>query len=92
MEHTIKKQNFVYEPTLNTVLLVEDTLKNMDESAITLAELKKILPKKINPNTLKSIFKYLEDSNKIIVSTKGITWIHNRNSNLRKAIDTGLDL
>lgn len=73
MEHAVKKQNFAYGPTLNTVLMVENTLKNRDESAITLAEFKKILPKKINPNTLKSIFKYLEDSNKIIVGLKGIT-------------------
>ncbi len=50
--------------------MVENTLKNMGESAITLAEFKKILPKKINPYTLKSIFKYLEDSNKIIVGSK----------------------
>ena len=92
MERAIKKQNFVYGPTLNTVLLVENTLKNMDESAITLAELKRILPKKINHNTLKIIFEYLEDSGKIIAGVKGITWIHNRNSNLRKAINTGLEL
>ena len=87
-----KKQNFAYGPTLNTVLLVEDTLKNIDKIVITLAELKKILPKKINHNTLKIIFEYLEDNNKIIAGTKEITWIHNRNLNLRKAIDNGLEL
>ncbi|NCS71428.1 MAG: hypothetical protein GW780_04680, partial [Candidatus Aenigmarchaeota archaeon] len=37
-------------PTLNTVIMVEEALKNMDESVITVAGLKKILPKQINHN------------------------------------------
>src|SRR3989344_3843535 len=36
-------------PTLNTVIMVENTLKNMDESVITIADLKRKLPKQINP-------------------------------------------
>ncbi len=81
-----------HSPTLNTVLMVEDTLKNMDESVVTVAELKKKLPKQVNHNTLKRILEYLEESNKIAVSMKGITWIHNPNPNLRKAINSGLEL
>ena len=81
-----------HSPTLNTVLMVEDTLKNMDESVVTIAELKKKLPKQVNHNTLKRILEYLEESNKIAVTMKGITWIHNPNPNLRKAIDSGLEL
>ncbi|MBD3314019.1 hypothetical protein GF345_06255 [Candidatus Woesearchaeota archaeon] len=79
-----------HSPTLNTVLMVEDTLKNMDESVITIAELKKRLPKQVNHNTLKVILEYLEESNKIAVSLKGITWIHNSNKNMRKAVSEGL--
>lgn len=81
-----------HSPTLNTVLMVEDTLKNMNESVITIAELKRKLPKQVNHNTLKIILEYLEESNKIAVSMKGITWIHNPNPNLRKAIAKGLEL
>ena len=81
-----------HSPTLNTVLMVEETLKNMDESVITIAELKRKLPKQVNHNTLKVILEYLEESNKIAVSIKGITWIHNPNSTLRKAIAGGLEL
>ncbi len=81
-----------YGPTLNTVLLVENTLKNIDESAITLAELKRKLARQINHNTLKIILKYLEESNKIIITMKGITWIHNTNPNLKKVINQGLEL
>lgn len=85
-------QKLEHSPTLNTVIMVEDTLKNMDESVITIAELKRRLPKQVNHNTLKIILEYLEESNKIAVSIKGITWIHNPNPNLRKAIINGLEL
>ena len=84
--------NLKHSPTLNTVLMVENTLKNMDESIITIAELKRKLPKQVNHNTLKIILEYLEESNKIAVTIKGISWIHNLNVNLRKAINQGLEL
>jgi hypothetical protein len=79
-------------PTLNTVLMVEGVLKNMDESVITVAELKRKLPRKVNHNTLKVILEYLEESNKILVTMKGITWIHNTNPKLQKAIAHGMEL
>ena len=84
----------VYEhlPTLNTVIMVEEVIRNMDESVITVAELKKRLPRKVNHNKLKIIFRYLEESNKILFTTDGITWIFNPNPNLRKAISKGLEL
>ena len=85
-------QRLEHAPTLNTVIMVENTLKNMNESIITIAELKRKLPKQINHNTLKLILEYLEESNKIAVSIKGITWIHNTNPNLRKAISQGMKI
>lgn len=81
-----------HSPTLNTVLMVEDVLKNMNESVITIAELKRKLPKQVNHNTLMIILDYLEKSNKIMVSLKGISWIHNTNENMKKAIARGLEL
>ena len=81
-----------HAPTLNTVLMVENVLKNMKESVVTVAGLKKKLPKQVNHNTLKVILEYLEESNKIAVSMKGITWIHNPNPRLRAAIARGLEL
>ncbi len=92
MSKTIQEQKLEHAPTLNTVLMVEDTLKNMEGSIITIAELKRRLPKQVNHNTLKIILEYLEKSNKIAVSIKGITWIQNTNYNLRKAIAQGLEL
>ncbi|MDY6965691.1 MAG: hypothetical protein SVM80_06950 [Halobacteriota archaeon] len=81
-----------HSPTLNTVLMVEHTLENMDESVITVAKLKKILPKQVNHNTLMVILDYLEKNNKIAVTLKGITWTHSSNPTLRKAVSTGLEL
>ena len=92
MSISIQEHKLKHSPTLNTVLMVEETLKNMDESVITVAKLKKILPKQVNHNTLKIILLYLEYSNKIAVTLKGITWIHNPNPRLRKAISEGLEL
>jgi len=92
MSKSIQEYKLEHSPTLNTVLMVEETLKNMDESVITIAKLKKLLPKQVNHNTLKIILLYLEYSNKIAVTLKGITWIHNTNPQLRKAISKGLEL
>ena len=85
-------QELKHFPTLNTVIMVEETLKNMDNSVISVAELKRKLPRQVNHNTLKLILEYLEISNKIVVTMKGITWIHNPNPNLQKAITRGLEL
>jgi len=87
MLELIERKKVEHSPTLNTVFMVEETLKNMDESVISVAELKRKLPKKINHNTLKLILEYLEESNKIAVTMKGITWIHNTNPKIRKAIE-----
>ena len=88
----IKMQTLEHSPTLNTVLMVEKALKNINESVITIADLKRKLPKQVNHNTLMIILEYLENSNKIAVTLKGITWIHNTNTNMRKAIARGLEL
>ncbi|MDP1694507.1 MAG: hypothetical protein Q8L34_03120 [Candidatus Woesearchaeota archaeon] len=85
-------QELEHAPNLNTVIMVEETLKNMQESVITVAALKKKLPKQVNHTTLMTILYYLEESNKIAVSLKGITWIHNNNPQLRKAISQGLTI
>ena len=92
MSKTVQQHKLEHSPTLNTVLMVEDTLKNMNESVITVAQLKKILPKQVNHRILMIILAYLEQSNKIAVSLKGITWIHNTNPRLRKAITERLEL
>ena len=64
----------------------------MDESVITVAELKRKLPKQVNHNTLKVILEYLEASNKILVTMRGITWVYNPSPKLRRAIERGVEV
>jgi len=87
-----KIEKRIHWPTLNTVMMVEDTLKRINESVISVAELKRKLPRQVNHLTLMVILEYLEKSNKIAVSLKGITWIENNNPNIKKAILNGLEL
>ncbi len=78
----------LHYPTLNTVFMVEKTLE--DKGFVkSITELKQNLPRQVNHDTLKIILGYLEDSNKIVFSVKGITWIFNSNSKLKKAINEG---
>lgn len=91
MSQEIQKRP-IHWPTLNTVIMVEETLKNMNESVITIAELKRKLPRQVNHNTLMLILQYLEESNKILAGLKGITWIHNPNPKLRKALVQGIEI
>lgn len=90
MQYSLKKT--AHWPTLNTVIMVENVLRKAENSVISIAELKRKLPKQVNHNTLMAILYYLENSNKIAVSLKGITWIFNRNPKLRKAIAEGYEL
>jgi len=81
-----------HAPNLKTVLMVENVLANMKQSVVSVAELKRALPKQVNHNTLMVILEYLDASNKIAVSLRGISWIANDNSRLKKAISKGLEL
>lgn len=92
MSQKLKQEKPLHWPTLNTVIMVEDTLKNIDESVISIAELKRKLPRQVNHNTLMIILEYLERSNKIAATLKGITWIYNENPNLKRAILQGMEL
>ena len=87
---TLLKEKPEHWPTLNTLIMVEETLKKINESVVSIAELKRKLPRQVNHNTLMLILKYLEESNKIFVSLKGITWVHNTNPNLRIALNKGM--
>ncbi len=87
-----KVEKQIHWPTLNTVIMVEDTLKKMNESIISIADLKRKLPRQVNHITLMVILEYLERSNKIAVTLKGLTWIENNNPNLKKAIMQGMEI
>lgn len=86
------KQKQIHWPTLNTVIMVENTIKDMNKSIISIAEIKRKLPRQVNHNTLMLILEYLEKSNKIAATLKGITWIENNNPNLKRAINEGFEI
>ena len=78
-------------PTLNTVMMIEQTLKNAGE-VITLAELKRRLPKKVMHQTLLQVLDYLQLSGKIVIGTKGILWIFAERKELNNLIEKGIEL
>ena len=84
-------ENIKHSPTLNTVLMVEDVLKGA-EKVITVAEIKRRLPKKVMHQTLIRILDYLQYSGKIIIGTKGILWVYTDRKELKKLIDKGLEV
>ncbi|MGV8162380.1 MAG: hypothetical protein ACP5N2_03565 [Candidatus Nanoarchaeia archaeon] len=69
--------------------MVENALKKSENSIIKIAELKRKLPKQINHNVLKTILEYLEQSNKIIVTMRGITWVYAESEKMKQAIKKG---
>ena len=92
MQKSVQVQRRVPSPTLDTILMVEQTLQKKGESIVTVAELKRMLPRKVNHNTLMKILEYLEKSNKIAVTLKGMTWIHDTNPAVRRLIATGREI
>lgn len=92
MKQSLLIKKIKHSPTLNTILMVEKVIQNADDSIVSIAYIKKQVPRQVNHNTLIQILEYLEESNKIAVSLKGITWIHNTNTKLKNAISEGLEL
>ncbi|MBI4449095.1 hypothetical protein HY641_03655 [Candidatus Woesearchaeota archaeon] len=80
-----------HSPTLNTVLMVEDVLKEAGQ-VITIAELKRRLPRKVMHSTLTAILDYLQHSGKIVIGTKGVLWVFTEREELNKLINRGLEV
>ena len=86
-----EKEKPTHSPTLNTVFMVEGTLKEAGE-LITLADLKRKLPRKVMHNTLIQILDYLQISGKILIGTKGILWVFTERKELNKLINRGTEV
>lgn len=80
-----------HSPNLNTVLMVEEVLKEVGE-LLTLAELKRKLPRKVMHQTLIRILDYLQISGKIVIGTKGILWVFTERAELNKLIRKGTEI
>lgn len=81
----------IHYPTLKTMLMIENALKNT-ETTVNREELKRKLPVKIMHQTLNVILKYFEERGMIIDSHKGILWIYNPSPKLKRAIEEGREI
>ena len=86
-----EKEQLLHSPTLNTVLMVEETLRNSGE-LMTIAELKRRLPKQVMHQTLLQILDYLQISGKIIIGTKGVLWIFTERKELNEFVKRGTEV
>ncbi len=85
-----RSYSVAHSPTLNTILMVEDILKK--EDVLTVADLKKKLPRKVMHSTLMQILDYLQLSGKILITPKGIVWIFSPRSEIEKLKKRGIEL
>ena len=80
-----------HSPTLNTVLMVEQTLRDSKE-VIKISELKRRLPRKVMHATLLKILNYLQESGKILITTKGVVWTYTPSDLMDKLKKGGLEI
>lgn len=85
------EEKLEHSPTLNTVLMVEETLRRAGQ-IITIAELKRRVPRKVMHSTLVVILDYLQHSGKIVIGTKGVLWVFAEREELSKLISQGVEL
>ncbi|MEK6942746.1 MAG: hypothetical protein AABX00_01640 [Nanoarchaeota archaeon] len=81
----IRKRDYSEQrsPTLNTVLMVEETLMKAGE-VLTIGKLKRMLPKQVMHQTLMAVIDYLEYSGKIVVHDDKVLWAFKPQSRLKK--------
>jgi len=82
---TLNVARIIHSPTLSTVIMVEDVLREHD-GPVTLEGLKRTLPKKVMDQSLRMILAYLENKGSILIGPKGISWIANDNPKFLKMI------
>lgn len=82
----VMKTQTLHMPRLDTVLMVEDTIKKLDYYP-TKNQLWRALPKMIMWQTFSIILDYLEKSRKIIIDKKGeIVWIFADNPKVKNLL------
>jgi len=81
----------MHSPTLNTVLMIEGTLQ-VARQILKVSELKRRLPRQVMHATLLQVLDYLQQSGKILITTKGVVWIYRPPAELEKLKQGGLEL
>ncbi len=81
-----KGPKIIHYPRLDTVMMIEDAIRSAKEYP-TKAELLRSLPKKVMYQTFNLVLKYLQRSNKIIVTKDGrIVWVFADSEKLRRLL------
>ena len=84
------KAQTIHMPRLDTVLMVEDTIKGLDYHP-TKNQLWRALPKMVMWQTFTTILDYLMESNKIMITKdKKIMWVAMDNKKLKKLFETSV--
>lgn len=84
------RQEVLHYPRLDTVLMVEEVLKNA-EVAISKSELQRRLPNQIMRQTLNVILDYLEEKGVIMVGSKGVLWVHNESPKMKRLLENSTE-
>jgi len=72
--------------------MVENVLKEYQDTPLKISELKKLLPKQVMHQTLKIILIYLWKSGKIIYGPRGVQWIYSEPGHLKKMFEDTLEV
>lgn len=83
-------QQVLHYPRLDTVLMVEETLKNAN-LAVSKSELQRRLPKQVMRQTLNIILEYLEEKGVIMIGSKGVLWVHNESPKMKKLLESSIE-
>jgi hypothetical protein len=89
--HSGQSVQVLHSPRLATVLMVEKTLADAKQ-VIKVAELKRQLPRQVMHATLLQILDYLQQSGKILITTKGVLWVYRPPAELEQLKVGGLEL
>jgi len=79
-------QKILHEPQLDTILMVENTIREAGTYP-TKRELLKSLPRQIQYQTFNRILEYLESSNKIVFDGRRIVWVFADNPKLKGLLE-----
>ena len=84
-------QKILHEPQLDTILMVENTIRGA-KTYPTRRELLKSLPRQIQYQTFNRILEYLESSNKIVFDGRRIVWVFADNPKLKGLLEDSVKL
>ena len=79
-------------PNLNTVLMIEDFLQEHEDMPMSIAKIKKGLPKKVMHQTLLLTLEYLWRSGKIIYGPRGVQWTYAPPEEIEALLKDGLEI